>query len=246
MRVATWPLLALCTAAACTLDLVDVTDPQAGVTRLAVVLRTSGEPPGLLVVSASLRPGALAAGRQREVPYPILGVLDRSLAPDTATDAGGVTLTWQDSVASATATVGPGTLTLPDVVGLVTPTPPEIVLRREAGHMNDYAGWQPGTDLVLLLEAGSGSETEAERALWTMQAVEWADGRENSLFSAEFQTRIADTVVIPGSWLGTQARDSLEIGIEYHRRYSGGSPGEYELYAEARQRLGWRVAIIQP
>jgi hypothetical protein len=246
MRVATWPMLALCAGAACTLDLVDVADPQAGVTRLAVLLRTSGEPSGQLVVSASLRPGALAAGRQREVPYPILGLLGHSLAPDTATEAGGITLTWQDSVAPVTATVGPGTLTLPDVVGLVTPTLPEIVLRREAGHMNDSAGWQPGSDLVLLLEPGSGSETEVENAWWTLRAVEWADGRESSLFSADFQTRIADTVVIPGSWLGTQARDSLEIEIEYHRWFSGGSPGEYELLAEVRQGLRWRVAIIQP
>jgi hypothetical protein len=246
MRVATWPVLALCAGAACTLDLVDVTDPQAGVTRLAVLLRTSGEPPGLLVVSASLRPGALAAGRQREVPHPILGVLDHWLAPDTATEAGGITLSWRDSVAPLTATFGPGTLTLPDVVGLVTPTVPEIVLRREAGYMNDSAGWHPGSDLVLLLEPGSGSETEVERAVWTMQAVEWADGRESSLLTATFQTRIADTVLVPGSWLGTQARDSLEIEIGYDRLYSGGSPGEYELYAEVRQRLRWRVAIIQP
>lgn len=236
-------LFASCVAA-CSLDFVDVPDPELEVTRLDVIIGADLRL-GKVVVVAALRPGDLRMGRERAVLDSTLVVLETSLEPTTDADVTGVVFRWFDTVTVSSIEPDVITLRFPKIEEVGAPVGTRMVVRQEAAYLGVGDGWTPGDDLGLVLRPTSVSALHPARTRWTLRVTEWGvDGEPVELFRSASEGEMPDTVMVPGAWLRSVAGDSLAATINLERWYeSSTAGGRYEVTTLLLQRLEWPIRV---
>lgn len=230
---------------ACTLDLVDLPDPDLMVTRLAILVDATDWVQGQLFISAALRPGDLATGNERAVSDATLSVFGVPIAHTTSNDATGSVLRWADTVA-----IGPDDHEsvdprLPEVAGIEAPAVPRMAVRRAAGYVGAPQGWAKRSDLRLMLVPEPFVDVSRTDVSWGLEISEWAeDGKRVRLFTFGAATELPDTLVVLSAWLSSVTADSLEATVRYRQVYqSSNVGGAYELSGVFDQRLEWPIKV---